>query len=89
LIKLTQHRDTLANKHCCRLEHVQEFTRQLDESEDEEEEEDDMPTLQLKHGGESPTSTSDKVSVSSTYTVYSLCEFSYPQLFSVFFVVVI
>jgi hypothetical protein len=43
-----------------RLEHVQEFTRQLDESDDEEE--DDMPTIQFKHGGESP-SASDKVSV--------------------------
>lgn len=45
---------------CFSLEHVQEFTRQLDES--DEEEEDDMPTIQFKHGGESP-SASDKVSV--------------------------
>lgn len=46
-----------------RLEHVQEFTRQLDESDEEEEEEDDMPALQLKHGRESPLSASDKPSV--------------------------
>ncbi|XP_053396911.1 uncharacterized protein LOC123552816 isoform X2 [Mercenaria mercenaria] len=51
--------ETIKQKAKLGLEHVQEFTRQLDES--DEEEEDDMPTIQFKHGGESP-SASDKVS---------------------------
>lgn len=51
--------ETIKQKAKLGLEHVQEFTRQLDESDDEEE--DDMPTIQLKHGGDSP-SASDKAS---------------------------
>ena len=51
-----------------RLEHVQEFTRQLDESDEEDEEEDEMPALQLKQGRDSPLSTSDKVSVSNIHS---------------------
>lgn len=56
--------DTIKQKAKLGLEHVQKFTNQLDES--DEEEEDDMPTLQLKHGAESPASVSDKVSETET-----------------------
>ena len=46
-----------------RLEHVQEYTKALEESSDEEE--DEMPSIQLKgHTRGSPVSTSDKISVS-------------------------
>lgn len=44
-----------------RLEHVQEYTRALEESSDEEEEEDEMP-MTLKQGMDS--GDSDKMSVS-------------------------
>ena len=46
----------------CSLEHVQEYTKALEESSDEEEEE--MPAIQLKsHERESPVSASERVSV--------------------------
>ena len=50
------------------LEHVQEYTKALEESSDEEEEE--MPTIQLKsHGGQSPISASDKQSVRNRFSL--------------------
>ena len=49
-----------------RLEHVQEYTKALEESSDEEE--DEMPSIQLKgHTRESPVSVSDKISVRNLY----------------------
>ncbi|KAL4232688.1 hypothetical protein ACF0H5_007376 [Mactra antiquata] len=53
--------ETIKQKAKLGLEHVQEFTRQLDESDDDDDD-DDMPKIQFKHGGESPVSTSDKAS---------------------------
>lgn len=55
----------------CRLEHVQEYTRALEESSDEEEdEEDDMP-MTIKRPGED----SDKLSViKHSMLIFACCQ---------------
>ncbi|KAK3576344.1 hypothetical protein CHS0354_039278 [Potamilus streckersoni] len=57
--------ETIKQKAKLGLEHVQEYTRALDESTDDEEE-DEMPTIQLKsQSGASPDDSSEKQSLSS------------------------